>query len=120
MSKFTTFFLIALLSLSASQKGVAQDRVWAHDQSIEQISEHVYRFGSDNQFGAYIVTDEGIIVIDGHYCGSDTVAWLKAELEKRYDVPVKYTILSHDHPDDAIRCIEDATQCRTSSVKPES
>ena len=60
MSKFTIVFLIALLSLSASQKGVAQDRVWAHDQSIEQISEHVYRFGSDNQFGAYTVTDEAM------------------------------------------------------------
>jgi glyoxylase-like metal-dependent hydrolase (beta-lactamase superfamily II) len=79
--------------MATSPKGVAQDREWARDESIVQISEHVYRFGSDNQYGAYILTDEGIIVIDGHYCGSPTVAWLKSELEKRYDVPVKYTIL---------------------------
>jgi glyoxylase-like metal-dependent hydrolase (beta-lactamase superfamily II) len=97
MQKFTAVFSFTLLILSISQAGFAQDREWAHDESIEQISEHVYRFGSDNQYGAYIVTDEGIIVIDGHYCGSDTIAWLKSELEKRYDVPVKYTILSHDH-----------------------
>ncbi len=99
MKKTKIVFLITLLMPLASQVGVAQDRVWANDQSIEQISEHVYRFGSDNQFGAYILTDEGIIVVDGHYCGSGTMAWLKSELEKRYDVPVKYTILSHDHPD---------------------
>ena len=97
MNKITAVISLALLGLSTSQEGNSQDRGWAHDESIEQITEHVFRFGSDNQFGAYIVTDDGIIVIDGHYCGSDTVAWLKSELEKRYDVPVKYTILSHDH-----------------------
>jgi len=97
MNKITAVFSSALLSLAMSAEGIAQDSEWAHDESIEQITEHVYRFGSDNQFGAYIVTDAGIIVIDGHYCGSDTVAWLKSELGRRYDVPVKYTILTHDH-----------------------
>ena len=82
------------------------ERVWKHDQSIEQISEHVYRWGSDRQFGAYILTDEGIIVIDGHYCDSGTVDWLKAELDKRYDVPIKYVILSHDHIDHTCRSNE--------------
>jgi glyoxylase-like metal-dependent hydrolase (beta-lactamase superfamily II) len=95
MNKIIVVFSFALLALALPQQTIAQE--WAHDESIEQISEHVYRFGSDNQFGAYIVTDEGIIVVDGHYCGSDTIAWLKSELEKRYDVPVKYTILTHDH-----------------------
>jgi glyoxylase-like metal-dependent hydrolase (beta-lactamase superfamily II) len=97
MNQAIAVLSFTLLGLSMSEAGIAQDRAWAHDESIEQITEHVYRFGSDNQFGAYIVTDEGIIVIDGHYCGSDTVAWLKSELAKRYDVPVRYTILSHDH-----------------------
>ncbi len=78
----------------------AQDRVFrAETRSIEQISEHVYRWGSDNQYGAYILTDEGIIVVDGHYCGSGTVQWLKDQLDERYDVPVRYVILSHDHQD---------------------
>jgi glyoxylase-like metal-dependent hydrolase (beta-lactamase superfamily II) len=99
MNRSALVFFVAVLATAFSHDGTAQDRVWANDQSIEQISEHVYRFGSDNQFGAYILTDEGIIIVDGHYCGSGTMAWLKTELEKRYDVPVKYTILSHDHPD---------------------
>jgi len=99
MNKITAVFLLALFGLLSLTEGVAQTREWAHDPTIEQISEHVYRFGSDNQFGAYILTDEGIILVDGHYCGSPTMAWLKTELEKRHDVPVKYTILSHDHPD---------------------
>ncbi len=97
MYRFIAVLTFTLLCLSMSPGGIAQDREWAHDESIVQISEHVYRFGSDNQFGAYILTDDGIIVVDGHYCGSGTIAWLKSELETRYDVPVKYTILSHDH-----------------------
>jgi glyoxylase-like metal-dependent hydrolase (beta-lactamase superfamily II) len=77
----------------------SQERQWGRDRSIEQISAHVYRWGSDNQFGDYILTSEGIIVIDGHFCQSGTVAWLKNELATRHDVPVKYVVLSHDHQD---------------------
>lgn len=93
---YTLSFAIAALGASTLN---AQERVWANDPTIEQVSEHVYRWGSDNQFGAYILTDEGIIVVDGHYCGSPTMAWLKGQLDERHDVPVKYVILSHDHPD---------------------
>lgn len=89
---------IGLLAVLASPVW-AQDRLWGQDRSIEQISEHVYRWGSDNQFGAYILTPAGIILIDGHYCQSNTVAWLKEQLASRYDVVVKYVVLSHDHQD---------------------
>lgn len=77
----------------------AQQRQWGVGRTIEQVSEHVYRWGSDNQYGAYILTSEGIILVDGHYCPSGTVAWLKEELARRHDVPVKFTVLSHDHQD---------------------
>lgn len=77
----------------------AQERVWAGDRTINQISEHVFRWGSDGQYGAYILTNEGIILVDGHYCQSGTVEWLKDQLDRRYDVPVKYVVLSHDHQD---------------------
>jgi glyoxylase-like metal-dependent hydrolase (beta-lactamase superfamily II) len=87
--------LAALVGVAAS----AQERQWGRDRTIEQISPHVYRWGSDNQFGAYVLTSAGIILIDGHYCQSNTVAWLKDELGKRYDVAVKYVVLSHDHQD---------------------
>ncbi len=93
---------LALLALAVAAGGgtvVAQERQWGQDRSIERISEHVYRWGSDNQFGAYVLTDEGIIVIDGHYCPSGTVAWLKEELARRHSVPVRYVVLSHDHQD---------------------
>ena len=78
---------------------LAQDREWGVNRSITQVSPSVYRWGSDNQYGAYIVGSEAIAVVDGHYCPSGTMQWLKEELAIRHDVPVKYMILSHDHPD---------------------
>lgn len=72
---------------------------WGQDRSIEQVSQSVYRWGSDGQYGAYVLTSDGIIVVDGHYCDSGTVQWLKSELHERHGVPVKYVVLSHDHPD---------------------
>lgn len=76
-----------------------QDRKWGVNREIVQASESVYRWGSDNQCGAYIVGTDGIAVVDGHYYPSGTMQWLKEQLADRHDVPVKYVILSHDHPD---------------------
>ena len=42
----------------------------------------------------FIVTTEGIIVVDGD---CDNMQWLKSELQTRFKVPVKYVVLSHDH-----------------------
>jgi glyoxylase-like metal-dependent hydrolase (beta-lactamase superfamily II) len=63
---------------------------------IEQLTPHVYRYGGLTN-GAFVVGTEGIAVIDGQICSSNGTQWLKDELAKRFDVPVKYTILSHDH-----------------------
>jgi len=91
--------LAACSTLLIAQLATAQDRDWGVNRSIEQISPSVFRWGSDNQYGAYIVGDDGIAIIDGHYCPSGTVAWVRDEIAKRHDVPIKYIVLSHDHPD---------------------
>ena len=90
--------LIACSILVGASAG-AQERNWGENRGIVQISESVFRWGSDNQYGAYIVGSTGIAVVDGHYCPSGTMPWLKEEIAKRHGVPVKYVILSHDHPD---------------------
>ena len=61
---------------------------------ITQLTESVFRRGGNSN--VFIVTDEGIIVVDGT-CSGGGQEWLKAELDRRYDVPVKYVILTHDH-----------------------
>jgi glyoxylase-like metal-dependent hydrolase (beta-lactamase superfamily II) len=94
-----TLLSLILVIMAGSGNLQAEEHEWGVNRSIVQISESVYRWGSDNQYGAYIVGDDAIAVVDGHYCPSGTVQWVKEEIEKRHDVPVKYVILSHDHPD---------------------
>lgn len=91
--------LLAIVMLAAVAGAYAQEREWGVNREIVQVSESVYRWGSDNQYGAYIVGSEAIAVIDGHYCPSGTMQWLKEQIQARHDMPVKYIILSHDHPD---------------------
>ena len=43
------FALAALGAAALPHSTVAQERQWGSDRSIEQISEHVYRWGSDGQ-----------------------------------------------------------------------
>ncbi len=68
---------------------------------LVQISDSVFRTvhrpGAANS--DVIVTDEGLIVVDGTCRGDGDPTWLKQELDRLYDVPVKYVILSHDHED---------------------
>jgi glyoxylase-like metal-dependent hydrolase (beta-lactamase superfamily II) len=95
---FITALLFAGLFSFASSASSAE-RQWGVNRGIEKVSKSVYRWGSDNQYGAYVVGTKGIAVVDGHYCGSGTMDWLKQEIEKRHDMPVRYVILSHDHQD---------------------
>jgi glyoxylase-like metal-dependent hydrolase (beta-lactamase superfamily II) len=87
-----------------SQQSFSQfDTSWDNtERSINQISEHVYRWGGGAMggiSGLFVPTSEGIIVIDGPGtpCEPNSGQWFKDELEQRYDVPVRYVVLSHDH-----------------------
>ena len=68
---------------------------------LEQITPNVLRTvhapGAVNS--VVIVADEGLVVVDGTCRGAGNPAWLKEELARRYDQPVRYVILSHDHED---------------------
>jgi glyoxylase-like metal-dependent hydrolase (beta-lactamase superfamily II) len=70
-----------------------QTPMWTNERSINQITEHVYRFGA-TQNAMFIVTPAGIILVDG---SCDNMEWLKSELKRRFNQPVKYAVMSHDH-----------------------
>lgn len=90
--------LMSLIALSQVANTQELDGVTPR---LEQVSESVFRTvhrpGAANS--NVIVTDEGLIVIDGTCRGPGDPTWLKQELGRLYDVPVKYVILSHDHED---------------------
>ena len=94
MTKWTSTVLTAtcLLALSAGA-AYGQAQTWTNQRSINQLTEHVYRFGTSMNH-MFIVTTEGIIVVDGD---CDNMQWLKSELQTRFKLPVKYVVMSHDH-----------------------
>lgn len=92
--------LSLVLGAVFTQAVFAQQEV---DQSprLVNITENVYltehRPGAANS--VVIATDEGLVVVDGTCRGAGDPTWLKQELAQRFEVPVKYVILSHDHED---------------------
>jgi len=66
-------------------------------REITQIAGEVYRFRNQNHYSVFAVTPAGIIATDP--INADAAQWLKAELQRRFNRPVKYLIYSHDHAD---------------------
>ena len=68
-------------------------------QEIGKLTDNVYYARMDDYVSAFMVTPEGIILVEP--IGVEMATWLKAELDKRFHVPVKYVIYSHSHLDHA-------------------
>lgn len=69
---------------------------------LVQVTDSVWRVKGDRPGAAVasvIVTKEGLVVVDSTCRSEGNAVWLKAELKKRYSVPVKYVVESHDHED---------------------
>jgi glyoxylase-like metal-dependent hydrolase (beta-lactamase superfamily II) len=81
-----------LLTILASW-AVAQAPV----REITKIAGEVYRFRNQNHYSVFAVTPAGIIATDP--INAEAAQWLKAELQRRFNQPVKYLIYSHDHAD---------------------
>lgn len=91
--RLTSIVALSLIVCLFARDAAAQGG-GAGEDSIVQLTESVFRRG--NQSNVFMVTSEGIIVVDGT-CSGGGQQWLKEELDRRYDVPVKYVILTHDH-----------------------
>jgi len=69
-------------------------------REIKHIVGGLFNIQDDNNtFTAFLVTPDGIILTDP--ITQKTAAWIKTELDRRFDVPVKYVIYSHHHDDHA-------------------
>lgn len=64
---------------------------------INNVAGDVYRFSYGTHHSAFVVTDEGIIMTDP--ISSNATKWIRKEIKKRWNKPVKYVIYSHDHFD---------------------
>jgi len=66
-------------------------------REITPIKDNVYRFRNNFHFSVFAVTPAGIIATDP--INADAAKWLKAEFAKRFNVPVRFLVYSHDHAD---------------------
>ncbi len=67
------------------------------DNEITTLADGVYLYRHQFHQAIFIITPQGVIVTDP--ISVDAAAWLKAEIKKRTDQPVRYVIYSHHHND---------------------
>ena len=66
-------------------------------RAITHIAGDLYRFQNNFHYSVFLVTPDGVIVTDP--INVEAAIWLEAEIAERFNQPVKYLILSHDHTD---------------------
>jgi glyoxylase-like metal-dependent hydrolase (beta-lactamase superfamily II) len=94
--------LLVLLALPAAAQGPAPAapllaQAPAATREITKIAGEIYRFRNNNHYSIFVVTPAGIIATDP--INRDAATWLKAELQQRFNAPVRYLVYSHDHAD---------------------
>jgi glyoxylase-like metal-dependent hydrolase (beta-lactamase superfamily II) len=89
----------ALAGAAAAQPGPLWQSTDYKGREIGKLTGDVYYARSDDYVSAFMVTSEGIVLVEP--VGPEFAAWLKAELDRRFGVPVKYVIYSHSHADHA-------------------
>ena len=67
------------------------------DNEITKLAEDVYLFRHQFHQSIFITTADGVILTDP--ISADAAAWLKAEIAKLTDKPVRYVVYSHHHGD---------------------
>ncbi len=87
------FGLILLALLAPTMSAGAETPAY----SIAQMKDNVWRFTAGPYHSAFMVTDDGILLTDP--LSDEAATWLKAELARRFDVPVRYMVYSHSHVD---------------------
>ena len=83
----------------SARGALSQDVGAAPVREIIKVTERLYRFRETRHYGVFLVTGNGIVVVDPISTGVAT--WLKQELSKRFTQPVRYVVYSHAHSDHA-------------------
>lgn len=86
-----------LLLCTALLSAMAQAQAPAPVREISPIKGNLYRFRNNFHYSVFAVTPAGVIATDPIDAGA--ARWLKDEIAKRFNQPVKYLIYSHDHRD---------------------
>jgi glyoxylase-like metal-dependent hydrolase (beta-lactamase superfamily II) len=66
-------------------------------RSITPITDSLYRYQYNMHVSVFLVTPAGILITDP--TNVESAEWLRDELKRRFNKPVRYMIYSHEHSD---------------------
>lgn len=69
----------------------------AQEFRLEPVRGNVWRFSANGYHSVCMVTDAGIVVADP--ISAKAAIWLRQELARRFDKPIRFVIYSHNHFD---------------------
>ena len=98
MKRSLLTLLAGCLTLAGQQRSFYQQTDYK-GQEIGKLTGEVYYARMDDYVSVFMVTSEGIVLVEP--IGTEFATWLKGELARRFNVPVKYVIYSHSHWDHA-------------------
>ena len=99
MRRFGAAVFTAVVIAFVSVTALAQAPGQAPQRKLIKITDNLYRFQNNFHFGVVYVTPAGVIV--GDTIDTAAATWLKDEIARQFNQPVKYVFLSHDHDDHA-------------------
>lgn len=95
ISKWFFFVLIVGCLLVQGQRVSAQQS--RPDNEITKLAEDVYLYRHQFHQAIFLTTPKGVIVTDP--ISLEAATWLKSEIKKLTDQPVRYVVYSHHHDD---------------------
>jgi len=91
---FACVTLVGLLLAPGQEASAQQSRP---DDEITKLADDVYLFRHQFHQAIFITTSQGVIVTDP--INAEAATWLKSEIKKLTDQPVRYVVYSHHHND---------------------
>ncbi len=89
--------ILVILCTGAAAVPAAWAQAPAPVREITKLAGEVYRFRNANHYSVFAVTPAGVIATDP--INAEAARWLKAEIARRFNQPVRYLVYSHDHAD---------------------
>lgn len=89
---------IATAEVGAQERALYQQTQYK-GQEIGNLTGSIYFARMDDYLSVFMVTPDGIVLVEP--IGTEMATWLKGELARRFNVPVRYVIYSHFHWDHA-------------------
>lgn len=87
---FAVLLVLPVPVAVAQQSGAAK-------RAITQVAGDLYRFQNNFHYSVLLVTGQGVIATDP--IDAEAAAWLRDEVKRRFNQPIRYVVYSHDHRD---------------------